>query len=121
MRKLIKLLSKLSVLGVLAAIPAEAAAPPGPFFNGFETNTNGWFTGDDRGIVRQPSGYSNGGGYGDGINSATGKWHARFTDLDGCVQNCDGPFTRWGGYTSVFPPGGYLTSTTISRFGWADL
>src|SRR5437868_3180784 len=59
------------------AAPLWAAAPPGPYFNGFENNTNGWFGFSGSTITRRHSGYSNSGGYGDGINSATGNWHAR--------------------------------------------
>ena len=113
MKTLIRLLPKVCFFIVVAALSAQAAAPPGPFFNGFEKDTNGWFDGDDRAIVREPSGYSNGGGYGDGVNSAAGRWHARFPPLTACTQQCDGPFTRWGGYNSTFPPGGYLTQLDI--------
>src|SRR5437879_13585752 len=80
MKRLIKLLSAVAVLMALTRPPAEAAAPPAPYFNGFEKNTNGWFdlsNGHFGHIMRQPSGYSNGGGYADGIASAAGKWHAR--------------------------------------------
>ena len=107
---------------ILAAAPttqALAAAPPGPFFQGFEKNTTGWFdisNGGDGTITRRPSGYSNSGGYADGIASAGGKWHARLTG-DSCdrtpATNCFGPFTRWGGYSSTFPTGGYLTQADI--------
>jgi len=109
-------------LGLLAAFlapHARAAAPPAPFFNGFEKNTAGWFditSGGDGTITRQPSGYSNGGGYADKIASASGNWHARLTG-DPCdhtpATNCFGPFTRWGGYSSTFPSGGYLTQVDI--------
>src|SRR6267142_549880 len=99
MKKANRLLPWLALPLALLALPARADAPPGPFFNGFEKNTNGWFNRADRAIIRQPSGYVNGvGGYANGIQSADGNWHARLTDTTSCVQNCDGPFTRWGGY-----------------------
>jgi hypothetical protein len=109
-------------LGLLAAFltpHARAAAPPAPYFNGFEKNITGWFdttSGGNGTITRQPSGYSNGGGYADKIASASGNWHARLTG-DPCdhtpATNCYGPFTRWGGYSSTFPSGGYLTQVDI--------
>jgi hypothetical protein len=111
--------------------PARAGAPPGPYFNGFEKDTSGWLDGGDRAIVRQHSGYVNG-GYASGIQSSAGSWHARLTDTTSCTQNCDGPFTSWGGYTSTFPAGGYLTQVDIyldvnwaahhpeTRFDWSS-
>ena len=122
----------MALLGALMGVSAQASAPPGPYFNGFENNTNGWFNGRDRAIIRQPSGYMNGGGYANGIQSASGNWHARLTDTTSCALNCDGPFTRWGGYTSAFPAGGYLTQVDIyldvtwaashpdTRFDWSS-
>lgn len=68
-----------------------------PFFNGFEVDTTGWF--DNVGtITRVASGT-------DGIVSATGGFHAKV--------NGPGPFTRWGGYESVFPTHGFVTKTDI--------
>jgi hypothetical protein len=109
----------LLALAALFTLRAHAEAPPGPYFNGFEKNTNGWFdlsNGHFGHIARQPSGYTNGGGYADGINSAAGHWHARLSG-DPCStppnQDCAGPNTNWGGYSSTFPPGGYLTQVDI--------
>jgi hypothetical protein len=106
----------LAAIGIaLSSPPALAAAPPGTYFQGFERDTSGWFPGGDRGIVRKPSGYVNG-GYASGVPSASGRWHARLPEthpLTPCVRSCDGPFTRWGGYSATFPPGGYLTQLDI--------
>src|SRR5439155_12325952 len=59
----------------------------------------------------------NSGGYADGIASAAGNWHARLTGEPPCTntpaEGCFGPFTRWGGYSSTFPSGGYLTQVDI--------
>src|SRR3954449_1797818 len=76
MRKLVKLGLLPVLAGVLAiAVPAVAsAATPTPFFNGFETNTDGWL-GD---ITRVASGTH-------GIPSATGNFHAEAGPVD------DGP------------------------------
>ena len=106
----------------LIAITAPAAQAATSYFNGFETSTNGWFDfGPGTGtIVRQPSGYNTvpAGGYADGVASATGGFHARLqlATGGGCnpgTADCVGPFTRWGGYESVFPSGGYNTSVDI--------
>jgi hypothetical protein len=109
---------------VLTASTAVAAPPPGTFFQGFEKDRDGWFDSTNGGIgtlVRRQSGYSNGGGYADGIASFAGRWHARLTgECSYPAQDCSGPFTRWGGYTGVFPPGGYLTEVAIYLdVGWA--
>jgi hypothetical protein len=120
---------------------AMADPPPGPYFNGFEQNTAGWFNFSGATITRRPSGYSNGGGYADGIPSADGSYHARL-GLDPSPDTCAsgggpqpvyyGPFTNWGGYSSIFPPGGYQTRVDVyldvdwaqthvdSRFDWSS-
>jgi hypothetical protein len=126
---------------VLAALPLLADAPPGPYFNGFETSLSSWF--DSGGtIARQPSGYVSASGYASGISSATGSYHARL-GLDPGPVTCQsgsgphlifgGPFTRWGGYSETFPTGGYRTSVKIyldvpyaqthldTRFDWASV
>jgi hypothetical protein len=102
---------------LLTALPSWADAPPGPYVNGFETNTSNWFdtlNGGDGSITRQQSGYTNSGGYASGINSASGTWHARLSG-DSCVVPvpCFGPFTHWGGYNQTFPVGGYRTQIDI--------
>jgi hypothetical protein len=111
-------------LVLVAALPVLADAPPGPYANGFETNTSGWFdstNGWTGTIAREASGYTNG-GYASGIPSATGGWHARLTG-DPCaapVAPCVGPNTRWGGYDDTFPIGGYRTYVAIFLdTGWA--
>jgi hypothetical protein len=118
-RKLPRLLSAAILsasLLLIGAVAASADAPPGTFFNGFESNTSGWFDKSNGGygtIARQPSGYVNG-GYASGIGSASGAWHARVSG-DPCVvpAQCAGPYTRWGGYAQVFPVGGYRTYIAI--------
>jgi hypothetical protein len=100
----------------MTASLARADSPPGPYFNGFETNTSSWFDSSNGGngsISRQPSGYTS--GYANGISSATDAWHARISS-DPCIPpatNCTGPFTRWGGYAQTFPTGGYRTQVAI--------
>ena len=62
------------------------------FFQGFETDTAGWF-----GAMRVLTGT-------EGVMSKAGIAHAK----DG-----GGAFTRWGGYSRTFPAGGYTTSIDI--------
>ena len=62
------------------------------YMQGFETDTSGWF-----GAVRVPTGTHL-------ITSKTGAFHA---------EDSGGAFTRWGGYSETFPPGGYTTSIDI--------
>ena len=125
---------------VLPAL-AAADAPPGPYFNGFETNTAGWFANSGGTIKREPSGYVSGNGYATGVPSAAGDWHARLgkdpspsscTFGGGVAPIYSGPFTNWGGYSSFFPPGGYTTRVDIyldvawaaanpdQRFDWSS-
>jgi hypothetical protein len=106
------------VLVIAAALPASAGAPPGPFFQGFEQNTHGWFdstNGGDGVILRVPSGYS-ATDYAPGISSAAGNYHARISGKT-CdhtpATNCTSVFTLWGGSSAVFPDGGYKTQVDI--------
>jgi hypothetical protein len=110
-------------IGIVLALPvaASADAPPGPYFNGFEQNTQGWFNLSGGTIHREPSGYV-GSGYASGVPSATGSWHARLgkdpnpsscTFGGGVAPIHTGPYTNWGGYSSFFPPGGYTTRLDI--------
>jgi hypothetical protein len=70
--------------------------------NGFEFDTGGWTS-----ATRVVSGT-------DGISSAAGGFHAKLAQ---------GSFTRWGGYKSVFPAGGFTTSVRFylnPAGGWAN-
>lgn len=118
MRWLFALVAGIAVAIGVTMAPATAAPPPGPFFQGFEKNTSGWFAtsdGFDGTITRVPSGYPDS-GYAVGVASAGGKYHARITG-DPCdhtpATNCYSVFTRWGGYSSVFPAGGYKTQVDV--------
>ncbi len=101
-----------AALIALGAAGSAAAATPAPFFNGFETDTNGW----EGNITRVASGTN-------GINSASGSFHAEAAD--------NSVFTRWGGYTNEFPANGYTTAVDIyldpasgeandTRFDWTS-
>jgi hypothetical protein len=127
---------------VLASTASSALAdpPPGPYFNGFETNTAGWFNFSGGTIHREPTGYI-GSGYASGISSASGGYHARL-GIDPSPGTCPsgggpqpwyaGPYTNWGGYSSIFPTGGYTTRVDIyldvswaqthldKRFDWSS-
>ncbi|HEY6225750.1 MAG TPA: post-COAP-1 domain-containing protein [Verrucomicrobiae bacterium] len=62
------------------------------YFQSFETDSSGWF-----GATRVLSGTH-------GVVSKIGAFHA---------EDDGGAFTRWGGYSETFPPGGYTTSIDI--------
>jgi hypothetical protein len=62
------------------------------FFQSFETDTSGW-----EGANRVVTGTH-------GVVSKTGAFHA---------EDSGGAFTRFGGYSETFPPGGYTTSIDI--------
>jgi hypothetical protein len=74
---------------ILAAVSVAFAA----FFQGFETDTAGWFN-----TTRVPT----------GTHVVATKPPGAFHAEDG-----GGAFTRWGGYGKTFPPGGYTTSVDI--------
>jgi hypothetical protein len=74
---------------ILAAVTVAFAA----FVQSFETDTAGWFN-----PTRVSSGTH-------GTPSKTGVFHAE--DVP------HGSFTRWGGYSKTFPPGGYTTTVDI--------
>src|SRR5436190_21963064 len=87
-----------------------ADAPPGPYFNGFETDTAGWFNLSGATITRVLSGSSS--TYANGVGAATGNYYARLrkdTSPDSCTFGGGtapiyyGPYTKWGGYSAIFP------------------
>lgn len=104
-------LSATLVAGLLLAVVvpgvATAAAPPAPYFNGFENagdaispataDTQAMFD-----VTRVASGTN-------GITSASGSWHAVAAQNTGSL----GQFTRLGGYSNSFPVGGYTTSIDV--------
>jgi hypothetical protein len=117
---------------------ASADAPPGPYFNGFETNTSGWFNNSGATITRVASGSTS--TYANGVAAATGGYYARLgqgsntTCLSGAgVQPWyEGPYTNFGGYSPIFPTGGYSTGVDVyldvpyamshpdTRFDWSS-
>jgi len=125
---------------ILAITWVAADAPPGPFFQGFEQNTNGWFNFSGATVTRVPSGDSST-TYASGVPAATGSYYARLgidpspgscTFGGGTAQIFVGPYTNWGGYSAIFPPGGYSTGVDIyldvayaqshpdTRFDWSS-
>src|ERR1700687_1832441 len=97
------------VLGAL--MPTQARAQI--FFQGFETDTDGWF-GD---IPRVPSG-SLDPNYASGINAASGNFFARLQESTPCTPgfDCSGAFTFWGSPTFSgvpMPPSGSISELAI--------
>ncbi len=121
------LLSVAALLGLML-VPSFASAD---YSQGFETDTSGWNNFGPGTIHREASGYTNGGGYADGIASASGGFHARLRNSQsgGCAPpfssstTCQGPFTRWGKAASAnptFPAGGFVTEVDVYLdTGWA--
>jgi hypothetical protein len=97
----------LTLIASLTFIPIVLAdAPPGPFFQGFETDNSGWDVfGGQYDATRVASGTH-------GVTSKTGGFHAEAGHFD---LDTDGgsAVTRWGGYSSVFPAGGYTTQVDV--------
>jgi hypothetical protein len=85
---------------IAAQIAGSSEAQAADYFNGFETDTDGWFGS----ITRVLSGTN-------GIPSKTGSWHA---EADGVpAPGTSNVITQWGGNQSVFPAAGYVTSLDI--------
>jgi hypothetical protein len=126
-------------MSVLAVTWAAADAPPGPYFNGFEIDTSGWFNFNGATITRVASGSAS--TYANVVPAASGSYFARLgkdTSPDSCTFGGGiapiyyGPFTRFGGYSSIFPLGGYQTGVDIyldvtyasshpdTRFDWSS-
>src|SRR2546430_59445 len=82
---------KASMLAV-SLILISACRASAFYFQSFETDTAGW-----EGATRVMSGTH-------GVVSKIGAFHA---------EDGGDAFTRWGGYSKTFPPGGYTTSIDI--------
>jgi hypothetical protein len=111
MRKITVLVATIVLLGTVSALAATY------YFQGFETDTYDW-----AGVTRVPSGTS-------GVISAAGDFHAE-TAFAAAPGNSPA-FTRFGGYESTFPTGGYTTSVDVylnvnagaandTRFDWSS-
>ena len=69
-RRVRRALLAISALALLLAVTAPAALadpPPSPFFNGFETDTAGWFNFSGATITRVASNSTSASGYASGI------------------------------------------------------
>ncbi|MHC5007874.1 MAG: hypothetical protein ACYTGF_11005 [Planctomycetota bacterium] len=78
-------------IAITAAL-ATAGSASADYFQGFELDTDGWF--DFGGTATRVASGTN------GITSATGNYHAEVVVGPGTG---DGAFTRFGGYSSVWP------------------
>src|SRR4051812_12302239 len=86
-RKKMRTLVLIATLIVTGAYQSSAV-----YFQSFETDTAGW-VGATRVVTLTH-----------GVPSKIGAFHA---------EDGGGAFTRWGGYSETFPPGGYTTSIDI--------
>ena len=111
MRKITVLVATIVLLGTISALAATY------YFQGFETDTYDW-----AGVTRVPSGTS-------GVPSAAGDFHAETAFV--AAPGSGTAFTRFGGYESTFPTGGYTTSVDVylnvnggvandTRFDWSS-
>jgi hypothetical protein len=85
-------INKKTVLVIAGMILAAVTVTFAAFFQSFEIDTSGWF-GANRVMTLTH-----------GVPSKTGVFHA---------EDGGGAFTRWGGYSKTFPPGGYTTTVDI--------
>ena len=115
-----KTLAALAVLTLALAIPARDARAA--FSQNFEVDTSGWFPLGTDSVNREPDGYVSPVPYASGVTSASPTHHARLRrptdmcDIDtsgsiGPSVLCGGPFTRWGGYNSIWHP--YTTQVDV--------
>jgi hypothetical protein len=94
-----KCIIKITLGTVLVFILMINSVARANWYQGFETNTDGWY-GDTQPVNRVPSG---GGTL--GVTSAYGGYHAEIKI--GPVEG-DGAYTDFGGYSSVWPSSGYI-------------
>ena len=112
-----KKIAVLTVAGIVLLAGVIQVLAATHYFQGFETDTYDW-----NGVTRVASGTN-------GIPSAAGAFHAEaaFTPAPGTSA----AFTRFGGYESTFPSGGYTTSVDVylnvegsdpndTRFDWSS-
>jgi len=82
---------------------ASVGAEDSGYFNGFETDLDGWYEYNSE-MTIVSSGHN-------GITSADGDNHVVITPP--MYDTWTGVFTRWGGYSSVWPEGGFYTELDI--------
>jgi hypothetical protein len=115
-----KSLATLAVLTLVLVIPAPNARAD--FSQNFQVDTSGWFPLTTDTVNQEPDGYVSPVPYASGVTSASPTQHARLRrptdmcDIDtsgsiGPSVLCGGPFTRWGGYNSIWDP--YTTQVDV--------
>ncbi|MFO0860224.1 MAG: hypothetical protein U0570_06685 [Phycisphaerales bacterium] len=87
------------LLGSATATTALAAIPA-PWYQGFESDTSGWFDGSGYGSITRQTGP---------LTAYQGNAYAVVSG----TQNGSAPYTRWGAYSTTFPAGGYNTSIAV--------
>ena len=115
-----KSLGALAVLTLVLVIPAPSARAD--FSQNFQVDTSGWFPLTTDTVNQEPDGYVSPVPYASGVTSASPTEHARLRrptdmcdiDTSGAIGPsvlCGGPFTRWGGYNSIWNP--YTTQVDV--------
>jgi uncharacterized repeat protein (TIGR01451 family) len=101
--RLLLLVATVTLTASVLTLGAAAAPAPAPYANGFENaadvDTVTYPNDAMFSVTRVASGTG-------GISSSSGNWHA-------AAAVGSGAFVRYGGYSSVFPAGGYTTSADI--------
>jgi hypothetical protein len=95
----------LTIAAICSLSVSASAATPSNFSQGFETDVVGW---DVFGPSFTPTRVSSGT---DGIPSSSGGFHAKLAP--GTIASPTNAATNFGGYTNMFPAGGYTTSIDI--------
>ncbi len=91
-----------ALIMILIALPAQAGTV---FDQGFEIDTSGWFTAGGYGTIdRVLSGTG-------GIDAKSGSYYAVVNNGNGAGDSA--PFTRFDGYRSTWPVGGFSASADI--------
>lgn len=101
--------NSMTIAFALTALTGTAGAQE-VFFQGFETDTAGYFDENNgwAGVVDRTASGTN------SISSSDGSWHAIFTQSNtAAAGGTSGPFSRFDMYRDTFPTGGYTASVDI--------
>jgi hypothetical protein len=101
--RLFLVIAAVTLTATVLTLGAFAAPAPAPYANGFENAADVDSATNPNDAMYSVARVASGTG---GISSPAGAWHA-------AADVGSGAFTRYGGYSGVFPTGGYTTSADI--------